>query len=53
MYGILIFFDDSETISLACFLVATNKIFLPDEAIFFNALEASSNFATVLYKLMI
>ena len=33
--------------------VATNNIFLPDEAIFFNALEASSSFATVLYRFII
>ena len=48
MYGIFTFEADSATISLACFFVATNNIFLPDAAIFFNASEASSIFATVL-----
>ena len=32
--------------SFACFFVATNKIFLPDAAIFFNAELVSSIFAT-------
>ena len=30
-------FINSDTISLACFFVATNKIFLPVDAIFINA----------------
>ena len=42
----------SETISFACFLVATNNIFLPEAAIFAKASEASSNFAAVLYRLI-
>ena len=32
--------DEVETISLACFFVATKSIFLPEAAIFFNALQA-------------
>jgi hypothetical protein len=39
-------------ISFACFLVATNNIFRPDEAIYSTALQASSSLFTVLYKLM-
>jgi hypothetical protein len=42
----------SATISFACFLVATNKIFLPDAAIFFRASLASSILAAVLYRLI-
>jgi len=40
--------DFSEIISFACFLVATKRIFLPEDAIFFKASEASSIFAAVL-----
>ena len=50
IYGILTFFAVSATMSLACFFVATNKIFLPDDAIFANADEASSSLLIVLYK---
>jgi hypothetical protein len=32
------------TASLACFLVATNKIFLPDDAIFSSEEQDSSSF---------
>ena len=49
----LTFFAASETIFLACFFVATNKIFRPDIAIFFSASEASSSLLIVLYKLII
>ena len=38
----------SETMSFACFLVATNKILRPDAAILAKASEASSSFAAVL-----
>ena len=37
IYGILIFLEYFATISLACFFVATKRIFLPDNAIFFSA----------------
>ena len=40
----------SATIDFACFLVATNRIFLPDFAICFKILAASSTIATVLFK---
>ena len=52
MYGIFTSDADFEIISLACFLVATNKIFLPDDAIFSSAEHASSNLLIVLYKLI-
>ena len=42
----------SATMFFACFLVATNNIFLPDAAIFFKASLASSIFAAVLYRLI-
>jgi len=45
-------FAFSATMSFACFLVATNNIFLPDAAIFFKASFASSIFAAVLYRLI-
>ena len=38
----------SATISFACFLVATNKIFLPEAAIFSKAAADSSILAAVL-----
>ena len=53
MYGMLTFAAFSETMSFACFLVATNKILRPEVAIFAKACEASSSFAAVLYRLMI
>ena len=40
----------SANTSLACFLVATNIIFLPDFAICFNAAAASSTLVRVLFK---
>ena len=40
------------TISLACFLVATNKIFLPEAAILCKASLDSSILEAVLYKLI-
>ena len=48
IYGMFTFEAASATISLACFFVATNKIFLPEAAIFFRASAASSILATVL-----
>ena len=53
IYGIPTVFTFSETISLACFFVATKRIFLPDFAICFNASAASSNFTIVLCKSII
>ena len=50
MYGMLIFFTFSATISFACFFVATKRIFRPEIAIFFKACWASSILAAVLYK---
>jgi len=41
------------TISLACFFVATNKIFLPEAAILLKASLDSSILDAVLYKLII
>ena len=43
----------SATIPLACFFVATNKIFFPDFAICFIAAVASSSIATVLLRSII
>ena len=51
-YGMLTEAALSATISLACFLVATNRIFFPDFAIAFNASAASSILATVLLRSM-
>ncbi len=48
IYGMFTLEAASATISLACFFVATNKIFLPEAAIFFKASAASSILATVL-----
>jgi hypothetical protein len=45
-------FAFSATMSFACFFVATNKIFLPELAIFSNAAALSSIYAAVLYKSM-
>jgi len=44
----LAFFAFSATMSFACFLVATKRIFLPLAAIFLRASFASSSFAEVL-----
>ena len=52
MYGMFTLATFSETISFACFLVATNKILRPDAAIFDKASLASSILATDLYRLM-
>ena len=52
-YGIFTDVAFSATISLACFLVATNKTFLPLLAIAFKASAASSIFTTVLLRSMI
>ena len=52
MKGMFTAFAFSATISFACFFVATNKILRPEFAIFCNASEVSSIFATVLYKSM-
>ena len=43
----------SATMSLACFLVATNRIFLPDLAIPLSTSAASSILATVLLRSII
>ena len=48
MYGILTSSAALETRSLACFFVATNNIFLPEDAIFDKADAASSIFDAVL-----
>ena len=48
MYGMFTSEAALETISLACFLVATNKIFLPDAAILLRASLDSSIFEAVL-----
>ena len=48
MYGMFAFAALSATISFACFLVATKRIFLPDAAIFLRASPDSSIFAAVL-----
>src|SRR5690554_6392155 len=53
MYGIFTLSGCVATTSFACDLVATNKIFLPEAAIFSNALHASSNFTAVLCRSMI
>ena len=50
MKGIFTSVSLDEMISLACFLVATNRIFLPDFAICFIALDASSSFTNVLLR---
>ena len=52
IYGMLIAFAFSATMSFACFFVATNKILRPEFAILFKASEVSSIFAAVLYKSM-
>src|SRR5690606_5617195 len=52
MYGILAFMASLATISLACFLVATKRIFRPLAAILAIAFPASSIFAALLYRLM-
>ena len=52
-YGILIEAAFSATASLACFLVATNRIFLPVLAISLRASAASSTLATVLLRSII
>ncbi len=51
-YGIPVAFTLSDTISFACFFVATNRIFLPDFAMLCRASAASSTFATVLWRSM-
>ena len=53
MYGIFTESAFLATMSFACFFVATNKIFLPDNTIFLIAFTDSSSFAAVLYKLII
>src|SRR5690625_7875191 len=53
MYGVFTHSACLATTSFACDLVATNKIFLPESAIFSNALHASSNFTAVLCTSMI
>ena len=53
IYGMSTLLAFSETISFACFFVATNKIFLPLITIFFKAFTASSNLAAVLYRFII
>ena len=48
MYGMFTFPAFSDTMSFACFFVATNNILRPDAAILAKASEASSSFAAVL-----